>query len=67
VIAILNKKDLLILIIPLIIAGILYFMLPNQIPRQIGLNGEIRYARKEIIFIFGLLPFLIYRKYANKK
>jgi len=63
----LNKKDLLILIIPLVIAGILYLMLPAQIPRQIGLNGEIMYGRKEIIFIFGLLPFLFYKKYVNRK
>lgn len=56
-----NKKDLLILIIPLIIVAAIYPILPAQIPRQFGLNGEVSYMAKEFIFIFGLAPFLIYK------
>jgi uncharacterized membrane protein len=57
----LNKKDLLILIIPLIIVAAIYPILPAQIPRQFGLNGEIRYMAKEFIFLLGMAPFLIYK------
>jgi uncharacterized membrane protein len=61
----LNKKDLLILIIrliiPLIIAAAIYPILPAQIPRQFGLNGEVRYMAKEFIFLLGMAPFLIYK------
>lgn len=57
----LNKKDLLILIIPLIIAAALYPVLPAQIPKQFGFNGEVSYMAKEFIFIIGLTPFLIYK------
>jgi uncharacterized membrane protein len=56
-----NKKDLLILIIPLIIVAAVYPFLPAQIPRQFGFNGEVSYMAKEFIFIFGLAPFLIYK------
>jgi len=59
-----TKKDLLILIIPLIIVAVLYPFLPAQIPRQFGFNGEVRYMAKEFIFLLGLAPFLIY-KYAQ--
>ncbi len=61
-----NKKDILILVIPLLIVGIAYFMLPSQIPRQFGFNGEVRYGGKEIILLFGFLPFLIYKKNQKK-
>jgi uncharacterized membrane protein len=57
----LSKKDLLILIIPLVIVTALYPILPGQIPRQFGINGEVRYMAKEFIFIIGLAPFLIYK------
>jgi uncharacterized membrane protein len=57
----LNKKNLLILIIPLIIVAAIYPILPAQIPRQFGLNGEIRYMAKEFIFLLGMAPFLIYK------
>ena len=57
----LNKKDLLILIIPLIVVAAIYPILPAQIPRQFGFNGEVRYMAKEFIFLIGLVPFLIYK------
>jgi len=63
----LNKKDLLILIIPLIIVAIIYPILPAQIPRQFGFGGEIRYMNKEFAFIFGILPFLIYKYYQRRR
>ena len=56
-----SKKDLLILIIPLIIVAAIYPLLPTQIPKQFGFNGEVSYMAKENIFIFGLAPFLIYK------
>lgn len=56
-----SKKDLLILIIPLVIVAAIYPILPAQIPRQFGFNGEVTYMAKEFIFIIGLAPFLIYK------
>lgn len=62
-----TRKDLLILIIPLIIVAVLYPFLPAQIPRQFGFNGEVRYMAKEFIFLFGLAPFLVYKYYQFRR
>ena len=63
----LSKKDKLIIIIPLIIVGVLYPILPARIPRQFQLDGSVKYMAKEVIFIFGLLPFILYRYKDRKK
>jgi len=63
----LSKKDKLVIIIPLVIVGILYPILPDKIPIQFQLGGAIKYMVKEVIFIFGLLPFILYRYKAIKK
>lgn len=62
-----QRKDWLILIVPLIIVALLYPMLPDRIPRQIGLRGEVKYAAKEFIFILGFVPFLLMMYYKAKK
>lgn len=62
-----NKKDILILLIPLLITAVVYPFLPAQIPRQFHLDGETSYMAKEFIFILGILPFVIYKsRYAKK-
>lgn len=63
----LNKKDLLVLIIPLIIAGIAYPFLPDQIPRQFHVNAETSYMAKEFIFLLGLLPFIVFKFRKKRK
>lgn len=57
----LNKKDLIILIVPIVIALILYPMLPDMIPRQIRLDGSVAYMHKGFIFLLALLPFAVYK------
>lgn len=58
-----EKKSLLILIIPFIILAIVYLFLPARIPRQFHSDGSTSYMAKEFIFIFGILPYIIYKRY----
>lgn len=54
------SKDLFILILPLAVCAILYPILPDQIPRSFHMNGTKSYMAKEFIFLFGLIPYVIY-------
>lgn len=63
----LQKKDLIFLIVPLIIVGIIYPFLPEKIPRQFRLDGSVAYMAKEFVFLLGILPFVVYRQYQGKK
>ena len=63
----LNKKDMLIILIPLIIVAVIYPMLPDKIPKQFKLDGSVSYMAKEFIFIIGLIPFAIYKSRESKK
>lgn len=56
-----NKKELMILIVPILIALILYTILPDMIPRQIRLDGSVAYMHKGFIFLLALLPFVVYK------
>ncbi|HHV45785.1 MAG TPA: DUF1648 domain-containing protein [Tissierellia bacterium] len=56
-----NKKELMILIVPILIALILYPILPDMIPRQIRLDGSVAYMHKGFIFLLALLPFVVYK------
>ncbi len=63
-----NKKDWLILIIPLIITAVIYLFLPARIPKQFDFSGKPNsYMAKEFIFLFALLPFIIYKRNQAKK
>ena len=62
-----QKKSLLILIIPFVILAAAYPFLPARIPRQFHLSGPPSYMAKEFIFLFGFLPFLIYKYYQSKR
>lgn len=62
-----DKKSLLILIIPLVIAAIAYPFLPAKIPRQFHFSGPTSYMAKEFIFLVGLIPFVIYKFYQSKR
>jgi len=62
-----NKKDMLILVVPFVILAIIYPFLPPQIPRQFRFNGEPpAMMAKEFIFLFGFIPFLIFKHYKSK-
>lgn len=63
----LNKKDKLIILIPLIIVAIIYPILPDKIPRQFKLDGSVSYMAKEFIFMIGLIPFAVYISRQSKK
>ena len=56
-----NKKDLLILIIPVIISVLLIPILPDKIPMQWSLEGTVNwYLDKKFSFIIGMFPFILY-------
>lgn len=59
-------KELAILIIPLAICTVVYFLLPDKIPRQFHADGTVTYMAKEFIFLFGFVPYLIYWRYKKK-
>jgi uncharacterized membrane protein len=62
-----KKKDLLILIIPIVITAIIYLFLPARIPRQFDHTGTpTSYMAKEFIFLAGLIPFIAYKSYKAK-
>lgn len=62
-----KKKDLFILIVPFVIIAIIYPFLPARIPRQFHLGGQpTSYMAKEFIFIIGIVPFVIYKRYQTK-
>jgi uncharacterized membrane protein len=62
-----NKKDILILIIPVIIMILLIPALPNKIPMQWSLSGEVNwYLDKKFSFIIGIIPYIIYKSYEIK-
>jgi uncharacterized membrane protein len=63
-----EKKDALILGIPLLIVLIAYPFLPAMIPRQFHMNGEPpSYMAKEFLFLIGLLPYAIFKSRQFKK
>ena len=63
-----SKKDLFILIVPLIITAILYLFLPAKIPKQFHFGNEpTSYMNKEFIFLFAFLPIVIYKYSKYKK
>lgn len=58
----LNKKDILILIIPVIIMILLIPVLADKIPMQWSLSGNVNwYLDKKFSFIIGILPFIVYK------
>jgi uncharacterized membrane protein len=57
-----NKKDAIILVVPIVIAMIIYPMLPPEIPRQFSFSGKVNsYMNKEFIFLLSLLPYVAYK------
>lgn len=62
-----DKKDILIIIIPVIIIILLIPVLPAKIPMQWKLNGSVGwYLDKRFSFIIGIIPFIIYKSYKIK-
>ncbi|EQB86391.1 hypothetical protein SDC9_114556 [bioreactor metagenome] len=62
-----NKRDILVIAIPIVIAAIAYGFLPPQIPRQFGFDGKVNsYMNKEFIFLLALLPYAVFKSYEIK-
>jgi len=62
------KKDLLILVIPLILAGIAYPFLPAHLPKLLYFFGALwAYTSKEFIFFFAVLPYAFYKAIKAKR
>lgn len=63
----LGKRDILILVVPVIVMVVLMPVLPNKIPMQWDINGNVNwYLDKKFSFLLGLLPFVIYKLYMLK-
>lgn len=59
-----TKKDILILIIPIVLMLLLLPVLPDKIPMQWNINGDVNwYLDKKLSFLIGFLPFIIYELY----
>lgn len=57
-----NKVDILILVIPVIIMILLTPVLPDKVPIHWGINGVAnRFIDKKFSFALGLMPFVIYK------
>lgn len=62
-----QKKDALILIIPVVVMAALTPILPEKIPMQWGANGQVNwYLDRSLAFLLGLLPFVVYKLYQLK-
>ena len=62
-----GKIGLVILLVPVVAAVVLFPFLPSKIPVQFNLSGEVsRYASKYFIFLFALIPYLIYLSIKRK-
>jgi len=62
------KKDLLILIIPLIAAGIAYPFLPAHLPRLLTYFGILTvHTSKGFIFFFAVMPYAFYKAIKAKR
>ena len=63
----LSKNELLVLIIPVVVAILLIPILPDKIPMQFDMHGNVNwYLDKKFSFIIGLLPFVIFKSYRIK-
>ncbi len=55
------QKDLLILVVPMIVMFLLTPLLPDQIPMQFNLQGDVNwYLPKQLAFLLGAIPYVIY-------
>ncbi|MDD2371277.1 MAG: DUF1648 domain-containing protein [Firmicutes bacterium] len=62
-----SRKDLLILIVPVVIMLLLLPVLPDRIPMQWNAQGGVNwYLDKRLSFLLGLIPFIIYKLWQNK-
>lgn len=56
-----NKKDLTILIIPVIIMLLLMPILPDKISIHRGISGNRTFIDKKYSFLLGLIPYIVYK------
>jgi uncharacterized membrane protein len=62
-----TKKDILILVIPVVIMILLIPVLPDKIPMQWKQNGDVNwYLDKKLSFLLGLIPYIFYKYYKIK-
>jgi uncharacterized membrane protein len=62
-----TKKDILILVIPVVIMILLIPVLPDKIPMQWNQNGDVNwYLDKKFSFLLGLIPYIVYKSYVLK-
>ncbi|WP_234117459.1 DUF1648 domain-containing protein [Clostridium hydrogenum] len=63
----LKKKDILILVIPIIIMIAIMPLLPSKIPMQWDVNGKVNwYLDRKFSFIIGIIPFAVYELHKLK-
>lgn len=63
-----DKLGIIFLILPLIAAVVALFFLPDNIPLQFSITGQVnRYGSKYTLLLFALIPFVIYQVNKNKR
>lgn len=64
----LDRIGILILVLPVFAAVVSLFFLPDNIPLQFGISGEVnRYGSKYFLLLIALVPFIIYQANKNKR
>ncbi len=63
-----DKLGIIILILPFIAAVVALFFLPDNIPLQFSITGQVnRYGSKYYLLLFALVPFILYQANKNKR
>lgn len=62
-----GPKGALILIVSLSIIAITYPFLPERIPVLFWLTGNYLFAPREFVFVFAIIPFVVYKTWRGKE
>jgi uncharacterized membrane protein len=63
-----DKLGIIILVLPFIAAAVALFFLPDNIPLQFSITGQVnRYGSKYYLLLFALIPFIVYQVNKNKR
>lgn len=61
-----NRKGIIVLVVSLVVLGLIYLVLPDRIAVLFWLTGDFVYAPREFVFVFALIPYVVYRTWWKK-
>jgi hypothetical protein len=53
-------------VVSLVVLGLIYLVLPDRIAVLFWLTGDFVYAPREFVFVFALIPYVVYRTWWKK-